>query len=150
MNPIETVSAEVAEIASTAAREAVAVQKRLRGARTVTLRPVGPDETHAITIPRAAFKLLIEILGQMANGNGVTILPLHAELTTQQAAEMLNVSRPFVVSLLESRKIPHRKVGTHRRIRMEDLLVYKRRDDEERRKALAELTAEAQKLDMGY
>lgn len=150
MSALETITPEVALIARDAAREATRIQTRLRRARTVTLHPEGAKESAALTIPRPAFDLLVQILGHMANGNTVTLLPLHAELTTQQAADLLNVSRPFVVSLIEERRLPYRKVGTHRRIRMADLVAYKNREDEERRKILAELTAEAQKLDLGY
>jgi len=150
MNALETITPEEALIARDAAREATRIQSRLRRARTVTLHPEGEKDPVALTIPRAAFDLLIQILGHMANGNTVTLVPLHAELTTQQAADLLNVSRPFVVSLLEEQKLPYRKVGTHRRIRMADLVAYKTREDEERHKVLAELTAEAQKLDLGY
>lgn len=150
MNALETVTPEMAQIAQDAAREATRIQSRLRRARTVTLHLEGAKHSEALTLPRTAFELLIQILGHMANGNTVTLLPLHAELTTQQAADLLNVSRPFVVSLLEERKLPYRKVGTHRRIRMADLIAYKSREDEERRRVLAELTAEAQKLDLGY
>ena len=107
-----------------------------------------PEET--IAIPSSAFRLLNDILAEMAKGNAVTLIPVHAELTTQQAADILNVSRPFLVRLVEEGKIPCRKVGTHRRIRFQDLLQYKRHTEQERLKALEELAAQAQELGMGY
>lgn len=107
-----------------------------------------PEET--VSIPEPAFRLLNEILTQMAKGNAVTLIPVHAELTTQQAADILNVSRPFLVEQLEKNLIPYRKVGTHRRILFKDLMDYKQTMDRNRLKALDDLAAQAQELDMGY
>lgn len=103
-----------------------------------------------ITFPFSAIKLLHEILTQMAEGNAVTLIPIHAELTTQEAANLLNVSRPFLIKLLEKGKIPFHKVGTHRRIRFIDLMHFKTHADQASQEALEALVEQAQDLDMGY
>lgn len=107
---------------------------------------VDSGEHATVTVPRAAFDLFLEILGQMANGNAVTIVPVHAELTTQQAADLLKVSRPHLVSLLEARKLPFRMVGTHRRVLFSDLTEYRKQQDIESRRAVAELAQQSQEL----
>ena len=94
----------------------------------------------ALELPREAVELLATVLSHMAAGRAVSIVPDHAELTTQQAADMLNVSRPFLVGLLEAGEIEFRKVGTHRRIRAQSLMDYQRKDDRKRRDAADELT----------
>lgn len=108
------------------------------------------DTEDAITLPASAVRLLIDLLSAMAEGNAVTLIPIHAELTTQQAADLLGVSRPFLVKQLEDRVIPFRRVGTHRRILFSDLMAYKRSTMEARTDTIEELTAQAQELDMGY
>ena len=112
------------------------------------LRVIDGDQD--IEVPVSALKLLVDILAQMAHGNAVSIVPIHAELTTQEAADYLNVSRPFFVSLLERGELPFRKVGTHRRVLFKDLMDYRERSQVSRKDALDELTRQAQELGMGY
>lgn len=114
------------------------------------IQPDGNGEEECVLIPVAVFRLFGDILSEMAKGNAITLIPIHAELTTQQAADLLNVSRPFFIGLLERGDIKFTKVGTHRRIRFEDLMNYKHQREAERRKSMDELTAQAQELDMGY
>lgn len=107
-----------------------------------------PEES--ISIPVSAFQLLNSILTEMAKGNAVTLVPIDAELTTQQAAHLLNVSRPFLIEQLEKGVIAYRKVGTHRRVMFKDLMQYKQEMDRNRLKALEQLSAIDQELGLGY
>lgn len=109
-----------------------------------------PDVDEPIVLPAVAVRLLVDLLSAMAEGNAVTLMPIHAELTTQQAADLLGVSRPFLVKQIEEGKLPHRKVGTHRRILFKDLMIYRHASEQDRAKTLDELAAQAQDLDMGY
>ena len=134
-------SARDAEIAGRAGRKLEAL---IAGTDPVPARFGADAET--VDIPTPAVRLLKEILEQMAHGNGVALTPLHAELTTRQAAELLQVSRTHLVQLLDDGRIPCRKVGAHRRVRAEDVLTYRHETESRRRKALDELTARDQEL----
>jgi excisionase family DNA binding protein len=118
--------------------------------RSITLRVTDAEQEQPIELPAGAVALLMDILEAMAAGRGITLIPENAELTTVQAAELLNVSRPYLIRLLEDETIPYRLVGTHRRIRMEDVMTYKQRIDAERERILDDLAKEAQEGDMGY
>ncbi|MYJ87380.1 MAG: helix-turn-helix domain-containing protein [Rhodobacteraceae bacterium] len=109
-----------------------------------------PELAEVIDLPEGAVKLLHEILEVMATGRGVTIIPVNTELTTVQASDILNVSRPYLIKLLEEGAIPHHKVGRHRRVLTKDIIAYKKSIDAKRKKILEQLTAEAQEDDMGY
>ena len=120
------------------------------GSAPLKLRVSDAEQAEPIELPAGAVALLMDILEAMAAGRGVTIIPESAELTTVQAAAVLNVSRPFLIKLLEERRIPYRTVGKHRRLRMEDVMAYRSAIDREREAILDQLAAEAQRQDMGY
>ncbi len=95
---------------------------------------------HELPLPHSVYRVLEQVVHEMARGNAVRVLPVKAELSTQQAADLLNVSRPHLVKLLERGEIPYHRAGSHRRVVLEDLLVYKERHDRERLEALDEIT----------
>ena len=105
---------------------------------------------NVLILPRQALTLLRDLLVEMAQGNAVTIVPTHAELTTQEAANILNVSRPHLVKILEEDVIPFSRTGTHRRIRYQDLMAYRDQRNQDSKSALNELVSQAQANDMGY
>lgn len=107
-------------------------------------------DAETVAVPASALRLFLNLLTEMSLGHAITLIPTQAELTTQQAADLLNVSRPYVVKLLDEGKIPSRSVGKYRRVRFDDLMAYKQKDDEARAKVLDQLSAEAQELGMGY
>lgn len=106
--------------------------------------------SHSVRLPASALRLLDEILSELALGNAVQVVPIHAELTTQEGADLLNVSRPHLVKLLDQQVIPHTRTGRHRRVKFADLMAYKQRREAESRQALDELAEQAQQLGMGY
>ena len=124
----------------------LAEQHRLR----MQVVDAGGGAGETFEVPESALRLLNVVLAEMARGNPVTIYPLHAELTTQQAADFLNVSRPYLIQLIERGGLGFHKVGTHRRVKLKELVAYKEAMQADRAKALDELAEQAQALDMGY
>lgn len=114
-----------------------------KGGRAYLVSPSGEE----IELPESVYEILVRVARELSEGNGVTVLPVEAELTTRQAAEILGVSRPHVIKLMEEgRGFPFTKRGTHRRARLEDVLSYKEKRDAERLAALDEMSREAQEL----
>jgi excisionase family DNA binding protein len=134
------------EADATLAKETRQVLSRLSATSTLDLRAMNLAKEPTIRIPASAAHLLIQILDEMSRGNAVKLIPIHAELTTQEAADMLNISRPTLIQLLNEGGIEFRKVGTHRRVRFESVMRYKRQLDTERKAALAELSAYDQEI----
>jgi excisionase family DNA binding protein len=108
------------------------------------------SQNETIPLPAYAIDIITDIFEKIASGETITIISQSTELTTAQAAKMLYVSRPFLIKQLEEGKIPFRKVGRHRRIRLEDIVAYKNNIDNQREKALEALTLMAQQENMGY
>lgn len=108
------------------------------------------NQSHQVELPTSALRLLLDVLAELADGNAVKVVPIHAELTTQEAADLLNVSRPHLVKLLEDNVLPYHKTGKHRRVRFADLMAYKAHRDQASEQAMSELARQAQELGMGY
>jgi excisionase family DNA binding protein len=118
--------------------------------RSAAARLLGPSG-ETVHLPRSVHDFLVHVVRELAQGNAVTVVPVHAELTTQQAADLLNVSRPYLIGLLDQGALPYaRTAGNHRRLRVADVLTYKRARDIERRAALDEMSAEAESLGLRY
>lgn len=110
---------------------------------------VSPDGTE-VEIPASAFAALHAVVHDMANGLTITLIPHDKELTTKEAADILNFSRPFLVRMLDRGDIPFHRVGTHRRLNVEDVLAYRELRAARRREKLRELTELSEQVEGGY
>lgn len=147
MPGLARISAIPSEAEATLARETKqALSLRLSGTSSLDLLAMDVASKPTIRIPATAARLLVQILDEMGQGNAVKVIPVHPELTTQEAAELLNVSRPTLIQLLREGRIEFRKVGTHRRVRLDSLMAYKRKLHADRLAALTELSAYDQEL----
>jgi len=126
------------------------VSRKLRTVSSPGVKIKIQESGEFITIPKKALSLLINILSNMSEGKSITIVPTDSELSTQQAADMLHVSRPHLIKLLESKKIPFKKVGSHRRILLRDIINFEKKFEKDREEQLKFLSKQAQDLDLGY
>lgn len=110
----------------------------------------GGGEKDELILPGHTLELLLNVLSEISKGNAVSLVPHHQDLSTQEASIILNVSRPFFVKLLKKNVIPFRKIGSHRRVLLRDVITYKHDIDRNRMSVLDELTKLSQEEGMGY
>lgn len=139
-------SAPTQEEAKTAKIASESLERHLHSGENLKLSIADANDNGCIVLPAEAAVLLLGILRMMAKRQGIALTPLHSELTTSQAAEILGVSRPHLITLLDTGALPHHKVGSHRRIRREDVMTYKQEFEEAREAFLTRLVAESQEL----
>jgi excisionase family DNA binding protein len=121
-----------------------------RGSATATTLRVKLEDGEELVLPQSAARLLGHLLTEMAQGNAVTLIPVHAELTTQEAADYLNISRPYLIQLLEAGEIQFHKVGSHRRVKFSHLAEFSKQKALASQEKKDELVKQAQELGMGY
>jgi excisionase family DNA binding protein len=143
-NDKERTSLEIIDQALTNFAEASISNDTSNQARAKLVRPEGEE----IELPDVVFRLLRQTVSYLAHGKAVKLISVGMELTTQAAADLLNVSRPHLVKLVDKGKIPCKKVGTHRRISFQDLMAYKAKQDAEQRRLLAEMAQFSQDLNL--
>ncbi len=119
---------------------------RSRAARVALVEESDSGDVARIEVPPATLRVLSRVLAMMANQQVFLLYPAQTELTTKQAADMLGVSRPYLIGRLEAGDVPFRKVGRHRRIRMDDVLRYKESMRDARKTALDDLVAQSEAL----
>lgn len=141
-------SPEEVEMARTAQR---CIMEALDHSRAAAITLTTTDGAHpTVELPPAALKLIGQLLGALSEGRAVTIIPSKQEFSTVEAANFLNVSRPFVIKEIEEGRLPHRKVGTHRRVAFEDLVVYAREMRKRQEGALERMADNARELGLDY
>ncbi|GAA3937890.1 helix-turn-helix domain-containing protein [Litoribacillus peritrichatus] len=142
-------SAEESALAKICSRELSAILES--GVDTQTLLITDPSsEQHQVQVPSSALRLLVDVLTELGEGNTVKLIPVHAELTTQEAADMLNVSRPTFIKLLDEDTIPYTRTGNRRKVKFADVKAYKDNLEQQRLTTLEELSELDQDLGLGY
>jgi excisionase family DNA binding protein len=147
---LERTTKEEQEIAKNSISKVHATSKIVVKNKNTFVKIKIQENGDSLKIPKKAVLLLFDILDNMAQGKSFTLIPSDSEISTQQAADMLNVSRPHLVKLLEEGKIPFKKVGAHRRIELKNLIEYQQKNEDNKNKKLDFLTKQAQDLNLGY
>jgi excisionase family DNA binding protein len=147
---LEIPNNEEQRIAKTFVTTIGAKSRRFIKGRSGNVRLKIQNEKEYFNIPTKAISILFEILSNMAEGKSITLIPSDATISTQHAADMLNVSRPHIVKLLETGVIPFRKVGSHRRIELNDIVQYEKKLKAVKEKNMSILAKQAQDLNLGY
>jgi excisionase family DNA binding protein len=147
---VKKISGDDQRIALESISKLEVVSNKLKEGEAAGIRIKVGEKGELITIPQKAFSLLLTILSNMSEGRSIAVVPGDSEVTTQEAADILRVSRPHLVKLLERGKIPFRKVGSHRRILLKDVLAFERRLGQIREEQLKFLADQAQDLGLGY
>jgi excisionase family DNA binding protein len=143
--PLSRQDMEMARVAQRCIMEALDHSR----AAAITLT-TDSGEHPTVDVPPAALKLIGQLLGALSEGRPITIVPSNQEFSTVEAAHFLNVSRPFVIKEIESGRLPHRMVGTHRRVAFEDLIAYARKMRERQEAALERLAENSRELGLDY
>ncbi|MFK7160446.1 helix-turn-helix domain-containing protein [Marinospirillum sp. MEB164] len=142
-------SAQEAALAKLCSQELAAILETKAEVQTFSVQDQS-GETHTVNMPVSALRMLVDVLTELGEGNTVKLVPIHAELTTQEAADLLNVSRPTLIKLLDDGEIPFHRSGNRRKVRFADLRHYQDELEQKRLQALEELTALDQELGLGY
>ncbi len=142
-------SAEEASLAKLCSQELSAILETKADTQTFAIsNPKGG--VHSVNIPVSALRLLVDVLTELGEGNSVRLVPVHAELTTQETADLLNLSRPTLIRLLDEGALPYHRVGNRRKVKFSDLRAYQQKLEQDRLAALSELSALDQELGLGY
>ncbi len=147
---VKRTTKEDQEIAISSLKGIQVISKKVKSSKAKAVKIKVQESEEIIIIPKKALTLLSAIIQIMAEGKTISVIPSNSEISTQQAAEMLNVSRPHLIKLLERKIIPFKKVGSHRRVLLKDIMDYKKQLAKERETQLEFLANQAQSLNLGY
>jgi excisionase family DNA binding protein len=142
-------TAEESAIAKACSRELSALLETEAETQTLSLGDTSAEQ-HIVQVPSSALRLLVDVLTELGEGNSVKLVPVHAELTTQEAADLVNVSRPTFIKMLDDGLMPFSRTGNRRKVKFSDVQIYRQSLQEQRLQALDELSSLDQELGLGY